>query len=83
MDVKSKRANELLLQHVVQEAPPHVVGLMGIHVMDVLAGELSAKDFTDLLQEAEKYANHVVKVASGQGHQLEPQEEQGESDQQA
>jgi hypothetical protein len=68
MDVKSKHTNELLLQNVVQEAPAHIVGLMGIHVMDVLAGELSAKDFADLLQDAEKYANDVVKVGTGGGN---------------
>lgn len=69
MDIKSKHVNELLLQNVVQAAPPHIVGLMGIHVMDVLAGELSAKDFAELLQDAEKYANNLVKVASGQGNE--------------
>ena len=74
MDIKGKHANEALLYQVVTQQNPHIVGMMGIHIMDVLAGELKQEEFAELLHDAEKNA---LATFSNSGGQVQ-QEEQGQ-----
>lgn len=74
MDITSKHANESLLHRVVTEQNPHVVGMMGIHIMDVLAGELDHAQFSELLMNAEHEALGTFSNSGGKVEQ--PQEQQ-------